>query len=102
MPLFRGNGERPIPIHGDWRGERFHIHLSQILPCLLKLYPLKAPTDMVFFNGENNVQNSGQILADTYPQISALHGVEHFISRLFSDVANIPFIKTFIKTKYIH
>ena len=42
-------------------------------------------------------------LAAKYPQISVLNGVEHWISVLFSDVENIPAIKTLTnKTKQVN
>jgi hypothetical protein len=46
----------------------------------------QAVVDLVQYDGANNVQLSGRILARHHPRISACHGAEHAISLFFKDV----------------
>jgi hypothetical protein len=46
----------------------------------------QAVVDLVQYNGTNNVQLSGRILARHHPRITVCHGVEHAISLFFKDV----------------
>jgi hypothetical protein len=46
----------------------------------------QAVVDLVQYNGTNNVQLSGRILARHHPHITVCHGAEHAISLFFKDV----------------
>ena len=46
----------------------------------------QAVVDLVQYDGANNVQLSGRILARHHPHITVCHGVEHAISLFFKDV----------------
>jgi hypothetical protein len=46
----------------------------------------QAVVDLVQYNGANNVQLSGRILARHHPCITICHGAEHAISFFFKDV----------------
>jgi hypothetical protein len=46
----------------------------------------QAVVDLVQYNGANNVQLSGRILARHHPRITVCHGAEHAISLFFKDV----------------
>ena len=49
--------------------------------------------DSIFFDGAANIQKAGEILAVKFPSITVLHGAEHVVSLLFSDIAKrIPAI----------
>jgi hypothetical protein len=46
----------------------------------------QAVVDLVQYDGANNVQLSGRILARHHPRITVCHGAEHAISLFFKDV----------------
>jgi hypothetical protein len=46
----------------------------------------QAVVDLVQYDGANNVQQSGRILARHHPRITICHGAEHAISLFFKDV----------------
>jgi hypothetical protein len=46
----------------------------------------QAVVDLVQYDGANNVQLSGRILARYHPRITVCHGAEHAISLFFKDV----------------
>jgi hypothetical protein len=46
----------------------------------------QAVVDLVQYNGINNIQLSGRILARHHPCITVCHGAEHAISLVFKDV----------------
>ncbi len=46
----------------------------------------QAVVDLVQYEGANNVQLSGRILARHHPRITVCHGAEHAISLFFKDV----------------
>jgi hypothetical protein len=46
----------------------------------------QAVVDLFQYNGANNVQLSGRILARHHPRITICHGAEHAISLFFKDV----------------
>ena len=69
------------------------------LKHLKKLDPTKTLVDLLFFDGASNMQIGGQVIADVYPRITCLHGVEHSIALVFSDWAKIDIIQ--VSTIYV-
>ena len=65
--------------------------------CFLKhlkeLDPKKTLVDLLFFDGASNMQIGGEVIAAVHPRITCLHGVEHSIALVFSDLAKIDMIK---------
>ena len=52
---------------------------------------------IVCFYGAKNVQKAGQIIAEKYPRVNVLHGVQHFVSLFFSEVAKINHVPVLIQ-----
>ena len=48
---------------------------------------------MLFFDGATNVQKAGEILSITNPGASCLHGGEHVLALVFSDLSKLGPIK---------
>lgn len=55
--------------------------------------PLKTLIDTVFFDGESNMQLTGQILKAIFPKISVLLEMEHVLSLMFEDISKIKIVK---------
>ena len=53
--------------------------------------------DVVMFDGAANVQLCGDILAEKFPMITSLHGVEHVLALFFSDVCKIHAVLILIR-----
>jgi hypothetical protein len=63
------------------------------LPHMMKLDPMKNKFDLFAVDGASNVQTAGQIVNAHFPRITTIHGSEHVVSLVFSDIARIPEIK---------
>jgi hypothetical protein len=66
---------------------------GRFIPVIKSLDPRGNLTDVVFFDGASNVQLAGQILAEHFPRMTCLKGVEHCVALLFSDLAKIDVVK---------
>jgi hypothetical protein len=65
-------------------------------PHTRKLYPVKEKFDLFIADGASNAQTAGAIINAHFPRITTVHGSEHGISLVFSDIAK----KTEIKVSF--
>ena len=66
---------------------------GRFIPIIRSLDPNGFYSDVVFFDGASNVQLAGQILAEHFPRMTCLKGVEHCVALLFTDLAKIDVVK---------
>ena len=62
-------------------------------PYLKQYNEKKSRTSLVLFYDSSNIQNSGQILVASYPQITVLHRGKHVLSIFFSKISKFPVIR---------
>jgi len=48
----------------------------------------KGMMDLMLFDGGSNVQKCGRIMAAQFPRLTVLHGAEHALALMFSDIYN--------------
>jgi len=58
-----------------------------------KLDPMKDRFDLYIVDGASNVQAAGEIISSYFPRVSTVHGSEHLVSLIFSDIAKIPVVR---------
>ena len=75
-------------------GKKDAIYIQKLfVEHLKRLDPKKNQTDVIFFDGEKNVQKAGECLTVKYPCIHMAHGVEHCLSLFLRDVSKIECVR---------
>ena len=64
--------------------------------------PNNAIKDVIMSDGASNVQLGGELLKIHNPDLTDMHGFEHTVSILFSDLKNINLEKTILDHKAIY
>ena len=65
-------------------------------PWMEKVDPHKNCVDLILFDGASNVQLAGDLLANFFPRCTVVHGSEHVVDLVFSDIAKSPQMKWLI------
>jgi hypothetical protein len=63
------------------------------VPVIKALDELKDKADIIFFDGGSNFQLAGKIIEAEFPPVTVVYGLEHVLSLVFEDIANIPVVK---------
>ena len=67
---------------------------KQILPIMRNIDPNKNRIHVVAFDGAYNVQTTGELLREHYPQITVLQGIEHTVATIIGKWVGLRPIKT--------
>ena len=64
-----------------------------ILHNLIVIDKKMYSNDLIFFDGASNVHNAGKIIESKFTRVTCIHGAEHFVDLLLTDISKIEEIK---------